>query len=555
MIRALPPWGYMPHAASDWDDRPPLPTADMFARDTYSKLLAEMIGTFLLTYTIAVAAGSGAFLAAVAIGSTLMTAIYAGGHISGAHYNPAVTLAIFIRGKIAVAEAVAYVLAQILGGFLGGVAGFVLLDGEESRPPIGAPDLASGVGRGSAFLAEVVITFALAWTVLNVATTTAQANNSYYGLAIGFTVLSGAISVGGVSGGCFNPAVVMLTFVRAISTESVTEHVWIHIVGPLLGGGLAGALFVLLQPSEMSAGHPFGAASASAPLRKQAAPYVYEAVGTFLLCFTVACAASPRNGSGLAPLSIGSMLMAQVYSGGSTSGANYNPAVTLAVWIRKAKSAAGAAGYVLVQCIAALCAGGVGRAVVTEIGHPVPADSSVINDGRAFWAECVATFFLCYVVLQTATNSLVAGNSFFGLAIGYTVAAMAVTVGPHSGGAFNPAVGLLGLVVEGSISSRLWIFWIGPLVGGALAGGLFRLISVEEKVITHKSVKNLNLTETGGKASRRRSTLHADPPAEGVGESFNKYFPTVTPTVELKPPPGLKPQPSSAADVKADDKI
>ena len=193
---------------------------------------------------------------------------------------------------------------------------------------------------------------------------------------------------------------------------------------------------------------------------------------------------------------------------------------------------------------------------MTEIGHPVPADSSVINDGRAFWAECVATFFLCYVVLQTATNSLVAGNSFFGLAIGYTVAAMAVTVGPLSGGAFNPAVGLLGLTTP-TVSSRLWIFWVGPLVGAALAGGLFRLISVEEKVITHKSVKNLNLTETAGKGSRRRSTLHAEPPPEGgvVGESFNKYFPSVPPTVELKPPPGLKPQPSSAADVKADDKI
>ena len=92
----------------------------MIGRDTANKLVAEMVGTSLLTYTIAVAAGSGASLAGVAIGSTLMTAIYAGGHISGAHYNPAVTLAIFIRGKIAMAETVAYMLAQILGGFLGG---------------------------------------------------------------------------------------------------------------------------------------------------------------------------------------------------------------------------------------------------------------------------------------------------------------------------------------------------------------------------------------------------------------------------------------------------
>ena len=533
----------------------------MFGRDTYNKLVSEMIGTALLTFTIAVAAGSGAALAGVAIGSTLMTAIYAGGHISGAHYNPAVTFAIFIRGKIAAAEAVAYVLAQFLGGFFGGGAGAIILDDEENlRPPIGAPDLGSGVSRDSAFFSEVVITFALAWTVLNVATTTAQANNSYYGLAIGFTVLSGAISVGGVSGGCFNPAVVILTFVRAFSTETVTEHVWIHIVGPLLGGGLAGTFFVLLQPSELPTGHPFGAASASATLRKKVAPYVYEAIGTFLLCFTVACAASPRNTSGLAPLSIGSMLMAQVYAGGSTSGANYNPAVTLAVLIRKAAGVAEAVGYVLVQCVAALIGGGVARAVVTDIGHPVPFDSLVINDGRAFWAECVATFFLCYVVLQAATNSLVAGNSFFGLAIGYTVAAMAVTVGPISGGAFNPAVGLLGLVAKGSVSSRLWIYWVGPPVGATLAGGLFRAISKEEKVITHKSVKNLNLTETGGKGARRRSVVHADPPPPGgmAGESFNKYFPSVSSAaVELKKPlgPPTTTQSASTADVKADDKV
>jgi len=500
----------------------------------FNKIVAETVGTALLAFTIATAAGNGSSLAPIAIGSTLMTAIYAGGHISGAHYNPAVTLAVFIRGKLSVVEAICYVLAQLVGAFFGGCSGALILNDDGARPAIGAPNLGDGYAQYSAFIAEAVITFALAHVVLNVATTSAQANNSYYGLAIGFTVLSGAISVGSVSGGCFNPAIVMVTLARGITTQEVTKHVWIHIFGPLLGGYCAGFFFVIFQPREMGPDHRLGVVkSRSASLRKSLAPYAYEFVGTFLLCFTVACAASPRNaprGYNLAPLSIGSMLMGQVYAGGAASGANYNPAVTLAVLVRKAEGIKDAFIYVLVQCIGALMAGGVARAVITDIGHPAPLNSAIINDGRAFWAECFGTFFLCYVVLQTATNSLVAGNSFFGLAIGYTVTAMAIAVGPLSGGAFNPAVSLLGIACcmneELTVNDRLWIYWVAPPVGALIAGLLFRAISREEKVITNKSRKNLTESVGSDVGKRRKSMVHADPNPGDKGESFNRYFPS-----------------------------
>ncbi len=471
-----------------------------------------------------------------------------------------------IRGKISAVTSLLYVVAQLFGGFIGGCGGALILTGDEAevRPPIGAPDLAEGVGRGSAFLAEVIITFALAHTVLNVATTAAQSNNSYYGLAIGFTVVSGAISVGGVSGGCFNPAVAMVTLARAISTKEVTEHIWIHILGPLVGGGLAGAFFVLFQPHELPRDHKFSeerTSPRSVDLRKRAATFAYEWVGTFQLCFAVACAASPKNTTGLAPMAIGSMLMAMVYSGGAVSGANYNPAVTIAVLVRKAEGYWDALFYILWQCAAAACAGGFARAVIGDIGYPVPAHEDEYNDGRAFWAELVGTFFLCYVVLQSATNSLVAGNSFFGLAIGYTVTAMAIAVGPVSGGAFNPAVSLLGVACclnfNVTVSHRLWIYWVGPPIGALLAGLVFRNVSREEKVITNKSCKSL--TESGvTHGRRRRSLVHADPPPATAtpGESFNKYFPSSSDLSSAAkiagppsdPPPEVEKKPSSVKE-------
>jgi aquaporin Z len=204
-------------------------------------LIVEFIGTFFLVFTIGMTViepGVGQF-APLAIGSVLMVMIFAGGHISGAHYNPAVSLAIFVRGKSTAAEMVAYWVAQLLGAAM---AGFLVLYLK------GFPQLTATVPDvGRALLAELLFTFALCYVILNVATAKGTANNSFYGLAIGFTVLAGAYAVGTVSGAAFNPAVALGAIVMGLFSAG---NIWIYLVANLAGGALAGVVFRALNPGD-----------------------------------------------------------------------------------------------------------------------------------------------------------------------------------------------------------------------------------------------------------------------------------------------------------------
>jgi aquaporin Z len=200
------------------------------------KLLVEGIGTFFLVFVIGQVVigteGPAAALAPLAIGSVLMVMVYAGGHISGAHYNPAVTLAVWLRGKASAGEVLPYWGAQIAGALLASAAVGYLKGGVEVTP--GDPAV------GPALVAEFLVTFALCYVVLNVATADGTAGNSNYGLAIGFTVLAGAYAVGGVSGGAFNPAVAV--GLVAMGLVGVGD-LWIFLVANLLAGGVAATLF------------------------------------------------------------------------------------------------------------------------------------------------------------------------------------------------------------------------------------------------------------------------------------------------------------------------
>ena len=209
------------------------------------KLVTELIGTFFLVLTIGctVILSSDAtrrIIPPLAIGSALMVMIYAGGHISGGHYNPAVTLAVTIRGKHSKTEVVPYWFAQIIGGILAALTATYLTGGnpEAASPPADV---------GKAFAAEFLFTFALAYVVLNVATAKATAGNSFYGLAIGFTVLTGAFAVGSISGGAFNPAVAIGAGVMGLVHM---PSVWIYIVADLIGGLFAGLVFCFLNPED-----------------------------------------------------------------------------------------------------------------------------------------------------------------------------------------------------------------------------------------------------------------------------------------------------------------
>jgi aquaporin Z len=197
------------------------------------KYITEFIGTFFLVLTVGLTGNP------LAIGAALMVMIYAGGHISGAHYNPAVTLAVLIRGKISTGDALVYIGSQLAGG----VAAALIVGIFKELPSEAHQTLVTS----KAIIAEVLGTFALAYVVLNVATAKANAGNSYFGLAIGFTVLAMAFCFGDYSGGAFNPAVAVGASVMKAFDWS---NIWIYLVGCFGGGALAGLIFKMNNPED-----------------------------------------------------------------------------------------------------------------------------------------------------------------------------------------------------------------------------------------------------------------------------------------------------------------
>ena len=172
----------------------------------------------------------------LAIGSALMVMVFAGGHISGAHYNPAVTLGVFLRGKCTAAEVPLYLAAQFAGALAAALTvGFLRPD---AHPVAAHPDVAR------ALVCELLFTFALVYVVLNTATAKASEGNSFYGLAIGFTVLTGAFAVGDISGGAFNPAVAVGVSVMGLAAWS---NLWIYLVGNFGGPALAAMAYKFLH--------------------------------------------------------------------------------------------------------------------------------------------------------------------------------------------------------------------------------------------------------------------------------------------------------------------
>jgi aquaporin Z len=230
------------------------------------KLVTEAIGTFFLVLTIGLTVTAGEPLAPVAIGTVLMVMVYMGGAVSGAHYNPAVTVAVLLRGKITTTEAAAYAVAQIVGAALAAFAVY-WLTGTTFMP---APSPTASVAQVLAV--EILFTFALALVVLNVATARETEGNSYFGLAIGFTVLAGAFAGGPISGGAFNPAVGLgPALVAALVGGQPVGQVAYYVVGPIVGGALAAAVFALQHP-EPAAGatHPV---LVNAPVEPEAVPH------------------------------------------------------------------------------------------------------------------------------------------------------------------------------------------------------------------------------------------------------------------------------------------
>lgn len=220
-----------------------------------AKLTTEFLGTFFLVLTIGLTVNQSVAMAPLAIGCALMIMVYMGGHVSGAHYNPAVSLAAMLRGALKVADLVPYWVAQIAGACVAAVVVSLILPGGEGENAVAkffgpAPGEGYSLTSAGPWLVEILFTFALALVVLNCATSSGTSGNSFYGLAIGFTVVVAAFAGGAISGGAFNPAVgIGPNLIKGTigGDPAAMKNIMLHVGGPLIGGALAAGVFKMQE--------------------------------------------------------------------------------------------------------------------------------------------------------------------------------------------------------------------------------------------------------------------------------------------------------------------
>jgi len=435
-----------------------------------SKYVAEFVGTYLLVFTVGcnVLKGDGVW-AATSIACVLMVSIYALGGVSGANFNPAVSLTLAASGYLDWVTAGIYMCVQVLGGICAGFS-YALLFGAAFNcgPQPGFTWISAGV-------AELLYTFMLCFVVLNVAVSEKSGNspNQFYGLAIGFVIVAGGYGAGMVSGGCFNPAVAI-----GIDSSSVMGEKFkffgmsmAYMCFEFLGALLASGMHRIVRPQE------YGGEGGGLVNR-----LVSEFLGTFYLVLTVAF--NVYGGSKSGAWSIAASLMCMIYALGNVSGAHFNPAVTVAIVLSGRGVMDGgigaAAAYIATQIL-----GGITAAVIVAftVGH-AHAFGPVGNAswGQVAVAEMIFTFVLCFVVLTVATTKA-ASKDMFGLAIGSCVTVGGLAIGALSGGSLNPAVSF-GLDTANAIKGGSWmnclVYSAFELAGAGLAAGVFRVTHPSE---------------------------------------------------------------------------
>lgn len=507
------------------------------------KYFAEFLGTFLLVFSVGLTALIGVdneplkVFGPTAIGCILMVMVYALGDVSGAHLNPAVTLAIFLQKGIARSEAFMYVIVQCAGGAAAGLATGFLYGWRTGNTTIGPSDANFMVG---APLVEFLYTFMLCFVVLNVAVAKAQHQggdpsrplvNNYYGLAIGFVVIAGGIGGGAVSGGCLNPAVAIGVNFMGPTWRSI--FVPVYIACHFLGAFFATTAFHIVRPEERidESDENYQQLGSLTKLAFKIEGMLdpedtAEFLGTFFLCLTISlthlATGTVKNGG---VWSIAACLMCMIYSMGDISGGLFNPALTLAFTARFYNTGQGLEGNfysqkladVLMQddkgrsarkepvkyLIAQLLGGAAGSGTTmliylfkmdtvwpaAEVNTGMaPSWNETVNKkevvhpsiqytlGQAFFAEVFGTFVLCFVVLCVASrrNPL---KDYTAFCIGGCIVGAGYAWGPLSGAVLNPAVTLANsLCFKLSLiyTAEPVTYMIAELCGGALAAVVFR---------------------------------------------------------------------------------
>jgi aquaporin Z len=444
-------------------------------------LVAEFVGTFMLVFTVGCnVLGKTPVWAGVSIACVLMVAIYALGNVSGANFNPAVSVSLAITtsmggpGGMSWTTCLSYCGVQILAGITASLCYCVLFwNGFRLAP-------SKGFGIVSAGLCETLYTFMLCFVVLNVAVARKWSEgrgnpsgegvrgNHWYGLAIGFVIVAGAYGAGIVSGGCFNPAVAI-----AIDTSSAgLSFGWclVYTLFELLGAALAAGAFKLVRPYDFISGM-----SGATPQPSLQSKLISEFLGTFMLVLTVGLNVLGNSPAGA--FSIAASLMCMIYALGDVSGAHFNPAVTLAILASRVDEAQPAKEVVLYM-ITQISAGIVAALTYTLIYQgdtfplgPLPG----FRWSQVAVAEIIFTFVLCYIVLCTAVSTKTKSESMFGLAIGMCVTVGGFAIGSISGGSLNPAVSIAiasSQIMNGGMFYKALIYSSFEFFGGLVAAAV-----------------------------------------------------------------------------------
>jgi len=397
----------------------------------------------------------------------LTVMIYALGKSSGANFNPAVSLALGIAGKLPWDQVAIYSVVQIVAGIL---AGFCYLgtfgDSFNLQPTKGHTMIQAG-------LAELLYTFMLCFVVLNVACSKRHAGkNQFYGLAIGFVITAGAYSGGSVSMGCFNPAVAF--GIDVSSAHMGVYYCFVYTVFEFIGAALAAGAFMVCRGEQETE----EATDDTEP--SIGARLLSEFLGTYILVLTVGL--NVLSGSAAGAFSIAASLMCMIFALGTCSGAHFNPAVTVAIICsgRGKCSPKDGAMYMGVQIVGGICA-------AFTYSFLMNGETFALKPAAYAWhqvvaAEFVFTFVLAFVVLSVATvNSAL--SQYFGFAIGMCVTVGGCAIGKVSGGSLNPAVSI-GIssshILNGGGFWPCLIYTLVEVAAGAAAAGVFMVTQPSE---------------------------------------------------------------------------
>jgi aquaporin Z len=201
----------------------------------FRKYVVEFLGTFFIVMTICMMEGGGmGQFAPIAAGGMLLALMYSSFHISGGHFNPAVSVAIYLRGKLNSGDLLPYIVSQFIGGTLAAMlAGFLLNSTGSATPSPKALEIVPSI------IAELLGTLLFVYVFLNLTTIKKTSGNIYYGVTLGFTFMAVMYAFGTISGGAFNPAIGLgITMANLTSWETI----WVFPLANFVGGVLAAFL-------------------------------------------------------------------------------------------------------------------------------------------------------------------------------------------------------------------------------------------------------------------------------------------------------------------------